>query len=485
MISWMQKNNKFLIITIWIATISFIFTGATAGFSFGIKSNSIGKVGSIELKRDRFSMDYNNLFDRYNQMMQGKFDQDQAKKMGLEQQVLNNMATQAKILNLAKDFGIVVTDEETGKKLATIPSFQTDGVFDKTIYNTFITNSPFQQGVFEESVKDQLIIEKTLNMLGSKSLENEYNSFKIAFEVADKIKYSLLSNSDVNITIEDKKLKEFWEARKDQYQTPKQYTLDIQWTTTNDTEVTEEEIQAYYDENKFKYTDKDGKILPLADVKAWLTDDVKVKKAHKPAFKRFLEFKKGKAQKTETLTLNINDPKLSKELWIEIKNKILNDFLKPKVVNKKYASVKIVSIVQPVTKSFEDVKAEITPKFKEVANKEALSLLAEKKLSTIDSDETNVSTFITLDNAETQKLGLNKQDTVNFVSKLFTSEQEKGIIPIGSKVLVYKIVEQKLVTLENNNTEELYSNTDKVKKQSFETSLIKKLDNMYPTEFYR
>ena len=77
MISWMQKNNKFLIVTIWIATISFIFTGATYGFSFGVKSNSIGQVGSIELGRDRFQMEYQNIYSRYNQMFQGKFDEEQ------------------------------------------------------------------------------------------------------------------------------------------------------------------------------------------------------------------------------------------------------------------------------------------------------------------------------------------------------------------------------------------------------------------------
>jgi len=485
MISWMQKNNKFLIITIWIATISFIFTGATAGFSFGIKSNSIGKVGEIELKRDRFAMEYNNLFDRYNQMMQGKFDKNQAKQMGLEQQVLNNMATQAKILNLAKDFGIIVTEEEAGKKLSEIPSFQTNGVFDRKIYDTFIQNRPFQQDTFEESFKDQLIIEKTLNILNAKGLENEYKAFQIAFEVGDKLKYSIITDKDVNVTVDEKKLKEFWETRKEQYKTAKKYTLDIQWTGTKGIEVTEKEITDFYNDNKFNYTDENGKILLLTEVKESLINDLKVKKAHKPAYKRYLEFQKGKTQKSETLTLSINDPKLSPELWAEIDTHKINEFIKPKAVENQYASVKIVAVIEPITKTFEQVKAEITPIYKEEANKEALSLLAEKKLSTVDNDEINVSTFITLSNAETQNIGLNKQETVNFISKLFTSEQEKGIIPIGSKVIVYKIVEQKLITLENNNTEELYKNTDQVKEQSFQTSLIKKLDKMYPTEFYK
>jgi len=485
MISWMQKNNKFLIITIWIATISFIFSGATAGFSFNIKNNSIGKVGSVELERDRFSMDYNNLFNRYNQMMQGKFDKDQAKKMGLENQVLESMKVQARILNLSKEFGIVTTDEETGTKLASFPAFQKDGQFNRENYDTFIKNSSFDKDTFEKSLKDQITIEKTLEMLSSKTLKNEYKAFQLAFEVADKIKYTLLTEKDVSVEINEKKLKEFWEARKDQYQTEKKFTLDIQWTETKEAEVNDAEIEEFYAENKFNYTDKSGKIMPLADVKEWLTDDIKVKKSHKSAYKRYLKFEKGEMEKSETLTLNLNDPKLSPELWNEINSKNVNETIKPKVVEKKYASVKIVNIVNPVTKSFEAVKKEITPLYQAEESKIALSALADKKLTTIDNDEVNVSTFITLDNVETQKFGLNQQETANFVSKLFTSDREKGIIPIGSKVMVYKIVEQKLITLENNNTSDLLKSTDQVKKQSFEANLIKKLDKLYPTELYQ
>jgi peptidyl-prolyl cis-trans isomerase D len=485
MISWMQKNNKFLIITIWIATISFIFTGATYGFSYGLRSSSIGKVGEIELKRDRFEMNYSNIFNRYNQRMQGKFDQKQAKEMGLEQQVINSMATEAKILNLAKEFGIVVTEEETGKKLASFPAFQVKGQFDRTTYNTFIDNNPFDNDTFEESIHDQIVIEKTLKMLDSTGLENEYKAFGLAFEVADKLKYNILTEKDVTVEIDDKKLKEFWEERKEQYKTAKKYTLDIQWTETKDANVTDADIESFYNDNKFNYTDKEGKILPLKEVKAFIESDVKVKKSKKSAYKRYLSLKKGELEKSETVTLDIYDPKLSKDLWKEISSSTKNTLLKPKVVNQQYACVKIVNIIEPVIKTFEEVKESITPQYKEKVAKEALAALADKKLSTIDTDEANVSNFITLDNAEKQKIGLNTQETSEFISKLFTSNQEKGIIPIGSKVIVYEIVEQKLINLENNNTDDLYKSADMVKKQSFEASLMKKLDKLYPTELYK
>ncbi len=167
-------------------------------------------------------------------------------------------------------------------------------------------------------------------------------------------------------------------------------------------------------------------------------------------------------------------------LWKAIQSKDINDILKPKVVGNRYASVKIINIIEPVTKSFAEVKETITPIYQKERQKEALSKLAEKTLTKMDTLETNVSTFITLDNADKQNMGLNQQEQANFISQLFTSQKEKGIIPIGSKVMVYKILEQKLISLESNETEIMYQNADKVKQQSFERNLMKVLENKYP-----
>jgi len=483
MISWMQRNNKFTVVVMWIAALSFILAGAVGG-SMGINSSNIGKVGDIELKKDKFQMEYSNLFSRYNQMMQGKFDEAKAKQMGLQKQVINNMAAEARILNLAKEFGIVVTEKETGEKLASYPAFQNEGVFDRKAYDAYIQNSGLTNEVFEDNLRDQLIIEKTFKLLSTKGLENEYKAFQIAFEVADKLKYTLLTNADVNVSIDDEKLKEFWEARKEQFKTAKTYTLDIQWTETNDTEVTDAEVKEYFDKNRFNYTKKDGKIADFKDVKMWVKEATKVAKSKKTALKRYVAFKKGELKSDETLTLDINNPKLSKELWSAIQSKKINDLLKPKVVGNRYASVKITNIVNPVTKSFEDVKENITPMYQAEAKKEALLALSEEKLTNIDKLDMNVSAYITLDNAKKQHLALNKQETANFIAKLFTSQEEKGIIPIGSKVMVYKITEQKLIPLESNETNIMHENADKVKNQSFQATLMKALDKKYPIKLY-
>jgi len=481
----MQKNNKFLIVTIWIATISFIFTGATYGFSFGIKSSSIGKTGDIELTRDRFQMEYRSLYNRYNQMFQGKFDEAQAKQMRLQEQVLNSMAGQAMILNLAKDFGIVVEDKEVGDKLEAMKSFQKDGIFNKSIYMNFLKSIGLSAKTFEDSLRDNIIIEKTFSLINLKGVEQEYKTFATAFEVADKLKYNILSPKDINITINDAKLKSFWEVRKDMFKTAKEYSFDVVWVETKDVNVTDKDINAYFNENSFKYTDTKGKLLSLDEAKPRVIRELKLKKSKKDANKRYISYKKGKIDKSETIKYDLNDFRLSKDIWDEIVSKKIGDLLKPKVVGNKYAILKIISIKEPTIKSFEDAKEQVTPLYKNDAVKELLAKLSEENLKNIDKMEAKISNFITLKNIDKQKLGLNKQESSELGSKLFTSDQEKGIISIGDKVVVYEVIEQKLISLDKNETKGLESNVDQLKKQSFQSNLMKELDKKYPTKFYK
>ncbi len=293
MISWMQKNNKFLVITIWIATISFIFTGATYGFSFGLKSSSIGKTGDIELSRDVFNMEYRTLYNRYNQIFQGKFDQAKAKEMKLEDQVINSMVVKALILNLAKDFGIVVSDEELAQHIANIPAFQNNGVFDKSIYKNFLQMNGLKLQTFEKSLRDDLVVQKTLSLLSLDSLKEEVEALYVTFELADKIKYKVISQKDINISIAENDLKKFWEEKKELFKNPTKFTFDIVWLDTKEINVTDDEVRKFYKENSFRYTSNDGKILTFEEAKEKVTQDLRLKRAKRDANKKYIAFKKG------------------------------------------------------------------------------------------------------------------------------------------------------------------------------------------------
>jgi len=482
----MQKHNKYLVWTIWVATIAFIGAGFVGwgSYDFGSKAGNVAKVGDIEIKQSKLNMAYSNLYNRYNQMFQGQFDEKKAKEMGLVQQAFDSVATQARLLNYAKEMGIIVSDEEVAQTLESIKGFQNkEGVFDKEVYKMYLQSQRLKAKTFEDTLREELTIAKLLDLLTVGSLPLEEESIGAAMNTADKIKYRIISPEDVNLSIDDAKLKTFWEAHKEEFKTPKKYTLAIVWTQSGDTDVSEDEIKAFYETNSFNYTSADGKQLSLEEAKDQVTKDLKIKKTKKTAQKAYIAYKKGKRDSSETLTLPLGDPTLSKEIWDEVQQKTNGDILKPKVVNDKYATVKIEAVIQPETMTFEEAKDTVAELYKAEAEKEALVALAESTLKEIETSDAPVSDFLSLNDFDNLE-GLNSQESLQFVQKLFTSLKEKGIISVANKVVVYSIMEQTVLPVDENQTAIIKNTVDTTKKRVFETNLLKTLESKYPTEVY-
>ena len=485
MISWMQKHNKYLVWTIWVATIAFIGAGFVGwgSYDFGAKAGNVAKVGNIEISQTKLNTVYSDIYGQYNQQMQGQLDEKKAKEMGLIQMAFSRINTQAKLLNFAQENGIVVSDEEIAGQLEQIPSFQKDGAFNREIYQGFLNARRIKAKVFEEQLKEELLITKTLNLLQIDALPLEIESISAAMNVADKLAYKVLSNADVNVTLDETGLKTFWEAQKENFMTDKMYELALVWTNSTETEVNDEELKAFYETNSFNYSNAEGKQLSFDEAKEKVSTDLKIKKTKKAAQKDYIAFKKGKLESNETLTLGLNDSKLSKEIWDDIQKKNIHDILKPKVVGEKYASVKIISLKEPQVKSFEEAKETVTSLYEVQAKKKALLSLAESTLETLNESNADVSNFVTLQTRDNLK-SLNLQESLQFIQKLFTSTKEKGIISILDKVIVYSIIEQKLLPMDANQTELVTGTVNQVKQNIFESNLIKTLDAKYPTEVY-
>ena len=485
MISWMQKHNKYLVWTIWVATIAFIGAGFVGwgSYDFGAKAGNVAKVGSIEIPQTKLNTVYSDLYGQMNQRMNGQLDEKKAKEMGLVQQAFARINTQAKLLNFAKDTGIIVSDKEIADMLESIAAFQKDGQFNKKIYQGFLQSRRMKAKVFEAQLKEELTITKTLDLLNVDALPLEIETISSAMNVADKIAYKVLTADDVNISLDESAMKAFWETKKENFMTAKTYDLDLVWTQSNATEVTEEEVREFYNTNSFNYTNAQGKQLSFEEAKEKASADLKVKKTKKTAQKNYIAFKKGKLENSETLSLALNDKTLTKEIWDDIQQKNINDITKPKVVADKYASVKIKSIKEPQVKTFEEAKEEVSAIYVLETKKKALLKLAETTLKNFNINDATVSDFVTLEKHDNLK-PLNLQESLQFLQKLFTSSEENGIISVLDKVIVYNIMDQKLLAMDNNKSDLVKQTVNQIKANIFEANLIKVLDKKYPTEVY-
>ncbi len=481
----MQKHNKYLVWTIWVATIAFIGAGFVGwgSYDFGAKAGNVAKVGSIEIPQTKLNTVYSDLYGQVNQQMQGQLDDKKAKELGLVKQAFARINTQTKLLNFAKNAGIIVSDAEVAKTLENIRAFQKDGQFNKEIYQGFLNSRRMKAKVFEAQLREEITLGKTMALLNVDALPLEIETISSAMNVADKIAYQVLTTADVNISLDESAIKSFWETQKENFMTAKTYELALVWTASNDAEVTEDELKEFYNTNSFNYTDAGGKQLSFDDAREKVSSDLKLKKSKKNAQKNYIAFKKGKLESSETVTLSLNDPKLTKEIWDDIQQKNISDITKPKVVADRYATVKILKIKEPQVKTFEEAKKEVSDIYAIQAKKEALLKLAESTLKNFDKSKANVSDFVTLEKHDNLK-PLNLQESLQFLQKLFTSSEENGIISVLDKVIVYNIIEQKLSAMDGNKTDLVKQTVNQVKQNIFESNLIKMLDEKYPTEVY-
>ena len=485
MISWMQKHNKYLVWTIWVATIAFIGAGFVGwgSYSFGSKAGNVAKVGDIEIPQTKLNMVYSNIYSQYNQAMQGRLDDKKAQELGLIKQAFAQLETQARILNFSKESGIIVSDAEVAKRLQEIRSFQKDGVFNKEIYDAYLRSQRLKAKSFEATLREEIIIQKTLGLLTVEGLPFEEETIAAGMNISDKLAYKVLTNDDLDFQIAEVKVKTYWEMQKENFLTAQTYELSIVWTESKDTAVTDDEIKTHYDTNSFNYSNAEGKQLSFEEAKVLVIKDLKVKKTKKSAQKAYIAFKKGKLDNSEKSTLTVNDPTLTEDVWNTVKEKSVGDILKPKVVADRYATVKIENVVLPKVKTYEAAKEEVLVLYLEQAKKEALLALAESTLDNFDQSTAIISDYVKLEENVNLK-PLNNQESLQFLQKLFTSTKEKGIISVLDKVIIYNILEQKLPPIDSNQTMLVKQTVNELKQSTFESNLIKMLTKKYPTEVY-
>ena len=482
MIAWMQKHNKYLVITIWIATIAFIGAGFVGwgSYHYGSKASAIARVGDIDITQEKFNFAYQSLYRQYAKEFGSNFDEAKAKEMGLSKQVLNQLVAQGVLLNLAKEYGVIVSDDELALALSTNKSFWDKGHFSKEAYRAFLEATGLKAKTFETLLRDDLTIQKLMSLLNAKAVNFEKEVIGFSLGISDKVAYEVLTPADINVTVDDKRLKEVWEAQKDNYKTPAKYKLSLLWSDTSDINITEDELKSFYRKNSFNYIGEDGKELSFDKAKVKVEQDYRVKKGKKRALLDYIAFKKGKKGASEQKELALGDRLLPKELWDKIESSDSGKILKPKPINGKYVTVKVDGIIPPQTMSFKEAKPLIMKGLLEQERQKALIKRAQELLKEPKALK-NESPWLSLGKSETLK-DLNIFNSIKFIQKLFTSNKKEGIIKIDDKVVIYRIVKQKV---DNQKiTKEIEATANRIKQNEFESSLLKELYSKYTLKMF-
>jgi len=293
MITWMQTHKKWLIITIWIATIAFVGAGFVGwgAYSYGKKEDTVAKVKDTEISVRDVQDIYSQMFNQLNKAMGGKLDEATAKSFGLEKNAFQRALTRAILVQFAKDNGLFITDKEVAEAIVLMPHFQENGKFNKKLYNIFLQQSRLKPKQYENNLRKDLLIQKILMTFSLPASKTTIQTISDAIFMEDKISLQIIHNSKISVT--DDEIQDFWKKTKNNYKSQLSYNIGYFYVTLNG-EINNAEMINYYDEHKIEnYTDKSGKILPFEKVKEKVKTDLLAKKTKKKAILTMKKLKKG------------------------------------------------------------------------------------------------------------------------------------------------------------------------------------------------
>lgn len=480
MINWMQKHKKSLIPTVWISTIAFVGAGFVGWGAYDLnksRSTSVAKVGDTAISIKEFQNKYSEVYNYLKSISDGKFTDEQAKKMHLDEMAINALIQDAILLNFAKDLGINASDEEVAREIVNSDNFKTDGKFSKKLYENAMKNAGLSQNEYEKELKKVIILDKLKKAISIKPNADDIEMLAASEFMQDKVEIAIVDQNVSTITFNDDELKDFWEKNKSKYLTQKTYEMDAYFVEPENKNVDEKTLREFFEKNRDLYRNENDKLMSFEEANASVLNDYLADFNKDEAIKKYLDVKKGKIFTNEKLVLNDND-----EIIKNLQNMKIGEFNKPVKYKNGNLITKLTKINEPQIMEFDAAKKLAGNDLFEAKKAEDLKNLAENSLGKVTMKDIG---FVSKASENTTNGILSDEEFAKFITLLFTSDKQDGYVLYDNKALIYKITSQ---TLDNpmsaNYISALESSLSKLINTKLQEDLISVLQKRYEIQRY-
>ncbi len=159
MLDFLRKRKRSWSIIFIVAVISFVFV-LYFGSSGLVEDPTLGPVATVNGE----TISSTELETLVSRALQSNRSRRRLDELNLRIALLQDLIQTRLLLQEARQLGLQVTDEELTKAIAQNPVFQTSGLFDEPLYRRILRANRVVPGQFEKDRKDELLIEKLLDI---------------------------------------------------------------------------------------------------------------------------------------------------------------------------------------------------------------------------------------------------------------------------------------------------------------------------------
>lgn len=223
-----KKSGLFVKIALVLITIGFSFFGIESYF-VSRTDTGVAKVGDTEISVDAFR----DRFNRYRQQMQQRMgpaaDFSFFEKPEVKRQVLDQMVDEQVLLQANAKLGIVVPAERIRKEILSVPSFQNDGHFDADQYKMVLSSQGLSPLGFEQRVRDDIATRELIEQVGVTTLvtDAEVDTWLRLKDQRRDLRYVKIDKPAIaNTDVSDDEIAAYYKAHAADYMVPERVSLD-------------------------------------------------------------------------------------------------------------------------------------------------------------------------------------------------------------------------------------------------------------------
>ena len=170
MIGVMRRYRRALQIGLLVVIAAFVaslFVFGAGGMNDGGDAEWVARVNGETIPVERYQRRYQAYLDAYAQVYRERFNPELAERMGISQQVVQDLVQEAVVVQRAKAEGLGVSDEELNAQIHQVPAFHEAGRFSMKRYQEFLKRRGFSAASFENEVRRELTRNKVESLVKS------------------------------------------------------------------------------------------------------------------------------------------------------------------------------------------------------------------------------------------------------------------------------------------------------------------------------
>jgi peptidyl-prolyl cis-trans isomerase D len=263
MITVMRRYRRVLQVGLLVVIAAFVITSVVVSgsntFRGDVPSDSVARVNGETIPTDRYQRRYQAYMDAYAQVYRDRFTPELAERMGLSQQVVNDLVQETLVVQRARAEGLEVTDVELNAQIQAIPAFHENGRFAMKRYQEFLKRRGLSATAFEADVRRELTRMKAETTIrgGVKVVDAEIEQAWGLRNEGVRAAWALVEVAPLaaGVQVSDADLETYLKAHEAEYRQPERRKVTYVMVPIRDyiKPVAEADIEKYYTERGTEY----------------------------------------------------------------------------------------------------------------------------------------------------------------------------------------------------------------------------------------